>query len=73
MPLEDRRLVCATSEDKECTPQGGLDVGCFEVEVLALCWDRLKRLDPGALGRVMRYLSARAESRHKQPSEDFEC
>ena len=71
MPLEDRRLVCATSEDKECSPQGGLDVGCSEVEVTAVCWDRLKRLDEAALGRVMRYLLARSESWHQQPSEDF--
>lgn len=71
MPLEDRRLVCATSEDKECPPQGGLDVGCPEVEVIAVCWDRLKRLDDEALGRVMSYLSDRAESWHKQPSEGF--
>ena len=71
MPLEDCRLVCATSEDKECSPQGGLDVGCSEVKVIAVCWDRLKRLDREALARVMRYLSARAESWHQQPSEDF--
>ena len=71
MPLEDRRLVCTTSEDKECSPQGGLDVGCSEVEVIAVCWDRLKRLDREALARVMLYLSARAESWDQQPSEDF--
>ena len=71
MPLEDRRLVCAASEDKECTSQGGPDVGCSEVEVIAVCWDRLKRLDEKALGRVMRYLRERAEHWHKQPSEDF--
>lgn len=71
MSIEDRRLVCATSEDKECTPQGGPDVGCSEVEVIAACWDRLTRLDREALARVMRYLSARAESWHQQPSEDF--
>ena len=71
MPLEDRRLVCATSEDKECPPQGGPDVVCSEVEVIAVCWDRLKRLDQAALSRVMRYLLARSESWHQQPSEDF--
>ena len=44
---------------------------CSEVEVIAVCWDRLKRLDEAALGRVMRYLSERAERWHQQPSEDF--
>ena len=44
---------------------------CSEVEVIAACWDRLKRLDEAALGRVMRYLLARSESWHQQPSEDF--
>lgn len=46
-------------------------MGCSEVEVIAACWDRLTRLDREALARVMRYLSARAESWHQQPSEDF--
>lgn len=71
MPIKNLRLVCATSEDKECTSQGGPDVVCSEVEVIAICWDRLKRLDEAALGRVMRYLLARSESWHRQPSEDF--
>ena len=31
---------------------------CSEVEVIAVCWDRLKRLDEAARGRVMRYLLA---------------
>lgn len=71
LPFKDSRLECATSEDKGCPPQGGLDVGCSEVEVIAVCWDRLKRLDQAALSRVMRYLLARSESWHQQPSEDF--
>lgn len=71
MPLEDRRLVCATSEDKECTPQGGPDVGCSEVEVIAVCWYLLKRLDKDALSRVMCYLDARVAGWHRQPREEF--
>jgi hypothetical protein len=46
-------------------------VGCSEVEVIAACWDRLRRLDEGALSRVMRYLSSRAESWHNQLSEGY--
>jgi hypothetical protein len=71
LPVKSERLERAASEDKECTSQGGPDVVCSEVEVIAVCWDRLKRLDEAALGRVMRYLLARSDSWHQQPSEDF--
>ena len=70
MPLEDRRLVCATSKDKECTPEGVPYVGHSEIDVMAVCWGQLSVLDAKALERVMRYLNARAESWHKQPEEE---
>ena len=70
MPLEDRRLVCATSEDKERETESLPDVGHSEIDAMVVCWGQLSVLDAKALERVMRYLNARAESWHKQPEEE---
>ena len=73
LPLRHIGLEHFTSEDKECPPQGGPDVGDSEIETVAVCWDVLRRLDKESLVRAIRYLNFRAESWHQQPSpsEDF--
>ena len=42
MPLEDRRLVCATSEDKERETESLPDV---ELAALNTCWNAIRNLE----------------------------
>ena len=69
MPLEDRRLVCATSEDKERETESVPDV---ELAALNTCWNAIRNLEEKSATRVMSYLYGRTLAHHELPEEDEE-
>ncbi len=69
MPLEDRRLVCATSEDKERETESVPDV---EFAALNTCWNAIRNLEEKSAMRVMSYLYGRTLAHHGLPEEDEE-
>ena len=69
MPLEDRRLVCATSEDKERETESLPDV---ELAALNTCWNAIRNLEEKSAKRVMSYLCGRTLAHHELPEEEEE-
>ena len=69
MPLEDRRLVCATSEDKERETESLPDV---ELAALNTCWNAVRNLEKKSAKRVMSYLYGRTLAHHELPEEEEE-
>ena len=69
MPREDRRLVCATSEDKERTAESFPDV---ELAALNTCWNAIKNLEEKSARRVMSYLYGRTLAHHALPEQELE-
>ena len=65
MPLEDRRLVCATSEDKERETQSLLMWSC---SALNTCWNAIRTWTKKPC-RVMSYLYGRTLAHHELPEE----
>ena len=69
MPLEDRRLVCATSEDNERETESLPDV---ELAALNTCWNAIRNLEEKSAKRVMSYLYGRTLAYHELPEEEEE-
>jgi len=69
MPLEDRRLVCATSEDKERETESLPDV---ELAALNTCWNAIRNLEEKSAKRVMSSPYGRTLAHHELPEEEEE-